>query len=269
MRFDVISVVPQWVATAARCGVLDRAFASGLLELVTWNPCDFDATGRPFCDDRPYGGGAGMVMRAPPLLEAIAAARKAGPVAPVVCLTPQGEPLSAAWVAELARLPRLILVAGRYEGIDERVMEAVDMELSVGDVVLSGGEIPALLLMDAISRQIPGVLGGQETLQEESFGDGLLEYPHYTRPATLPQGEVPGVLRSGNHDAVRAWRHEQALGRTWIRRPDLLARRLLSAQERRSLAAFVADFLEQRHRACGIPGPLASGAMVDHNGGMG
>ncbi len=253
MRFDVISVLPQWLTSAVRCGVLGRAFEEGLLELVSWNPCDFDEVPRPFCDDKPYGGGAGMIMSAPPLLRAIAAARKAGMDAPVVCLTPQGEPLTNTWVKQLARLPRLILVAGRYEGIDERVMQAMDMELSVGDLILSGGEIPALLLMDAISRQIPGVLGGQDALHEESFADGLLEYPQYTRPATLPEGEVPTILRSGNHGAVHAWRHEQALGRTWIRRPDLLAGRNLSAQERTSLVAFVADFLEQRYRACGIP----------------
>jgi tRNA (guanine37-N1)-methyltransferase len=253
MRFDVISMLPQWLASAVRCGILERAFAQGLLELVTWNPCDFDDSNRPFCDDRPYGGGSGMVLSAPPVLKAIAAARENGPTAPVVYLTPQGEPLSASRVRELARLPRLILVAGRYEGMDERVMQVVDVELSVGDVVLSGGEIPALLLMDALSRQIPGVLGGEGALLEESFTEGLLEYPQYTRPAALPQGEVPAVLRSGNHDAVRAWRQEQALGRTWLRRPDLLAKRGLSAQERELLGSFVADFLAQRHRACGIP----------------
>lgn len=267
MRFDVISVLPQWLCAAVRCGVLGRAFDAGLLELVLWNPCDFDEAQRPFCDDKPYGGGAGMIMSAPPLLGAITAARKADVDAPVVCLTPQGELLTNSWVRQLARLPRLILVAGRYEGIDERVMQAVDMELSVGDVVLSGGEIPALLLIDAISRQIPGVLGGQEALHEESFADGLLEYPQYTRPARLPEGEVPGILLSGNHSAVRAWRHEQALGRTWIRRPDLLAGCCLSAQERASLAAFVAAFLEQRYRACGIP-DLGSAACEHNHGGI-
>ena len=244
MRIDVITLFPELVRDAAQYGVTGRALERGLWSLECHNPRDFAEDTYRSVDDRPYGGGPGMVMLAEPLQRAIAAAREhlsstgIGSVR-VVCLSAQGERLGHQRVAELARADALILVAGRYEAIDERVLELeVDLELAVGDFVVSGGELPALLLIDAVVRQLPGVLNDVRSNVEESFVDGLLDCPHYTRPEVHAGRVVPAVLLSGDHAAIARWRRKQSLGRTWLRRPDLLAGRSLSEEEARLLEEF-------------------------------
>lgn len=243
MRIDVVTLFPEMIRACSDCGIQGRAIAQGLLELETWNPRDFTVDRHRNVDDRPYGGGPGMVMQVQPLRDAIRAARDAGPAAPVICLSPQGARLDQQRTRELAREARLILVAGRYEGIDERLIALeVDEELSVGDYVLSGGELPALLVMDAVTRLLPGALGDADSAQEDSFMDGLLDHPHYTRPERIEGREVPAVLLSGDHAAIRRWRRKQALGRTWLRRPDLLARLRLDGEQQRLLDEFINEF---------------------------
>lgn len=202
-------------------GVTGRAVKNGLLELHTWNPRDFTHDRHSTVDDRPYGGGPGMLMMVQPLRDAIHAARAAaGEGAKVIYLSPQGRKLDQQGVTELAKSSRLILVCGRYEGIDERIIQTeVDEEWSVGDYVLSGGELPAMTLIDAVSRLVPGVLGKQASAEQDSFSDGLLDCPHYTRPESLDGLDVPAVLLSGNHEQIRLWRLQQSLGRTFLRRP--------------------------------------------------
>jgi tRNA (guanine37-N1)-methyltransferase len=226
MEFHVITLFPEMFESPLGSGMVARAIKAGLLS-VTAHPL------RPFglgsyrqIDDTPYGGGSGMVMRPEPIAAAIDQVLAARPGLWRVLLTPQGEPLEQARVRELAeRRPGLLLIAGRYEGIDERVRALVDCEISIGDYVLSGGELPALVLIEAVARLVPGVLGNPESLQEESFSEGTLEYPHYTRPNEFRGMRVPEVLLSGDHERIRRWRAEQALARTCQRRPDLLARR--------------------------------------------
>lgn len=243
MRIDVVTLFPDMIRACSDCGIQGRAIARGLLELATWNPRDFAGDRHHTVDDRPYGGGPGMVMQVQPLRDAIRAARAAGPAAPVICLSPAGARLDQQRVRELAGRERLILVAGRYEGIDERLIELeVDAELSVGDYVLSGGELPALLVMDAVTRLLPGALGAADSAQQDSFMDGLLDYPHYTRPELVDGREVPAVLLSGDHAAIRRWRHRQALGRTWLRRRDLLAQLRLSDEQQRLLDEFISEY---------------------------
>ena len=227
------------VQNAAKYGVTGRALERGLWTLGCRNPRDYASDSYRSVDDRPYGGGPGMVMLAEPLERAIAAARaELGPTR-VVCLTPHGERLQHARVIELAVEAGVVLVAGRYEGIDERVLErAVDLELSIGDFVVSGGELPALMLIDALVRQLPGVLNDTQSKIEESFVDGLLDWPHYTRPEIYDGVAVPAVLLSGDHAAVARWRHKQALGRTWLRRPELLVARGLSKEDTSLLDEF-------------------------------
>jgi len=244
MRIDVITLFPELVRDASRYGVTGRALERGLWSLECHNPRDFALDAYRSIDDRPYGGGPGMVMLAEPLERAIAAAREhlsragSGSVR-VICLSAQGERLGHQRVADLARADALILVAGRYEAIDERVLEhEVDLELAVGDFVVSGGELPALLLIDAVVRQLPGVLNDARSNVEESFVDGLLDCPHYTRPEVHAGRAVPAVLLSGDHAAIARWRRKQSLGRTWLRRPGLLARRPLSEEEARLLEEF-------------------------------
>lgn len=236
MRFDVITIFPELIHGYLREGVLGRAQARGLIQIHAWNPRDFSDNVYRRVDDRPFGGGPGMLMMAPPLLAAIAAAREANPGAPVIYLSPQGQRLQQGAVQGFAGADGLILLAGRYEGIDERVLAAVDAEWSIGDYVLAGGELPALVLIEAVARQLPGLLGHADSAAEDSFADnGLLDCPHFTRPEVVGDVRVPEVLLSGDHARIRSWRLQQSLGRTAERRPDLLAQRVLSAREQKLL----------------------------------
>lgn len=240
MRVDVITLFPELVQTCAATGVIGRAQERELLDVATWNPRDFAQDAHRTVDDRPFGGGPGMVMMIEPLRAAMAAARGAAEARPhVVYLSPQGRRLTQARVAELAAMPRLLLLCGRYEGIDERVVAGlVDEELSIGDYVLSGGELAAAVVIDAVGRLQQGALGHAASAEQDSFVDGLLDCPHYTRPVEDELGVVPKVLLSGDHAAIRRWRRQQALGRTWLRRPDLLARTQLDAEGRELLKDF-------------------------------
>ena len=240
MRIDVVSLFPEFVAQCAAFGVTGRAVERGLLSLHGWNPRDHAEGSYRKVDDRTFGGGPGMVMMVEPLLACLQAVRAADPApARVVYLTPQGARLDQAKVRELATRERLVLLCGRYEGIDERLVQSeVDEELSIGDYVLSGGEPAAAVVVDAVARLQPGALNDAESAAQDSFEDGLLDCPHYTRPVTHPLGDVPPVLLSGNHAEIARWRRQQALGRTWLRRPDLLAALELSDADKALLEAF-------------------------------
>ena len=239
MWIGIVSLFPEMITAIASVGVLGRAVHKGGLLIETFNPRDHATDRHGTVDDAPYGGGPGMVMMAEPLLACIDQAKSRAPSAPrVICLSPQGRRLDQAGVQRLAAEPSLLLVAGRYEGIDERVLErAVDEEVSIGDYVLSGGELPAMVLVDAMCRLLPGTLGNSESAECESHLDGLLEYPHYTRPETVAGLRAPAVLLSGDHAAVARWRRTEALARTWQRRPDLLAHRPLADADTALLAA--------------------------------
>ena len=239
MWVGVVSLFPDLIRDIAAVGVLGRALKQGGLSIEVFNPRDHAKDRHATVDDRPYGGGPGMVMLAEPLLASIGEAKSKAPSpARVVCLSPQGRRLDQAGVERLAGETSLVLVAGRYEGIDERVLQlAVDEEVSIGDYVLTGGELPAMVLIDAMSRLLPGTLGNSESALSESHLDGLLEYPHYTRPETVAGLKVPAVLLSGDHAAVENWRRAEALKRTWRRRPELLASRQLSDQDAALLEA--------------------------------
>jgi tRNA (guanine37-N1)-methyltransferase len=239
MRFDVISLFPEMFGVM-RQGVTGRAIERGQVELVSWNPRDFTDDAHRTVDDRPYGGGPGMVMMVEPLRAAIRVARAAAPQSRVLYLSPQGRRFDQAAAEQMASGSGLILLAGRYEGVDERLIEAeVDEEWSIGDYVLSGGELPAMVLMDAVIRLLPGVLGHADSAQQDSYADGLLDCPHYTRPEEIDGRGVPEVLLTGDHERIRRWRLKQALGRTWLRRPDLLEDRELSAEERLLLDEYI------------------------------
>lgn len=243
MRIDVVTLFPEMVQALGQYGITGRAVERGLLDLVTWNPRDYTCDRHRTVDDRPYGGGPGMVMKYAPLRDAIRAARVAGTGARVIYLTPQGRKLDQKGVRVLAAYPSLILVAGRYEGIDERVVDSlVDEEWSIGDYVLSGGELAAMVVVDAVARLLPGALGDEDSAQQDSFEEGLLDYPHYTRPEEIDGMRVPAVLLGGDHQAVHRWRHKQALGRTWLRRPDLLDRVELDGEQRRLLDEFIREY---------------------------
>ncbi len=240
MRFDVVTLFPEMFRAMIGSGVTGRAFDRGQARLALWNPRDYTHDVHRTVDDRPYGGGPGMVMKIEPLVAAIEKARAAAPTSRVAYMSPQGRRLDQAAVGELARRDGIILIAGRYEGIDERVVERyVDEEWSIGDYVLSGGELPALVLMDAVIRLLPEVLGDAGSAQQDSYMDGLLDCPHYTRPEVFDGEAVPAVLRSGDHEAIRRWRLQQSLGRTWLRRPDLLEKRRLSDEEQALLNEFI------------------------------
>jgi tRNA (guanine37-N1)-methyltransferase len=240
MRIDVITLFPEMVRECASHGIQGRAIEHGLLSLQTWNPRDYTEDKHRGVDDRPYGGGPGMVMQVQPLRAAIRAAREADATAPVIYLSPQGKRFEQRKAQQLAGLERMILVAGRYEGVDERFIELeVDEELSAGDYVLSGGELPALMVIDAVTRLLPGALGDADSAQQDSFMDGLLDYPHYTRPEEVDGLPVPAELIGGNHADIRRWRAKQALGRTWQRRPDLLEALQLDEQQQRLLNEFI------------------------------
>lgn len=243
MDVAVVTLFPELVAPLARFGVVGRAVQRGQARLLLEDPRTHATDAHGTVDDRPYGGGPGMVIKVEPFGTAIRAARaRVAPGSPVLFLTPQGEKFDQAVAARLATLPGLVLVAGRYEGFDERLVEAeADGELSVGDFVLSGGEIAAMLVADAVLRLRPGVLGDDQSAEQESFSDGLLDCPHYTRPETIAGRRVPPVLLGGDHEQVRRWRRKQALGRTRLRRPDLLAGRVLTAEDRALLEEFLAE----------------------------
>lgn len=244
MRFDVVTLFGPMFDAITQYGVSRRAVERGIVGLQCWNPRDFASDNYRTVDDRPYGGGPGMVMLAEPLEKAIQSARQAqrdsGITSPkVIYLSPQGRMLDHQLVMQLAAEPGLVLLAGRYEGVDERLIERqVDMEVSIGDYVLSGGELGAMVLIDAVTRQLPGVLNDSGSAEQDSFVDGLLDCPHYTRPEVYEESRVPDVLLSGNHAEINRWRLKQALGRTWLRRPELLAKRQLTKEESRLLAQF-------------------------------
>jgi len=242
IRFDVVTLFPEMFRALTESGIPSRALQKALWQLQTWNPRDFTTNNYRTVDDRPFGGGPGMVMLAEPLEKALDAAKAAGG-GRVIYLSPQGRKLDHRKVMELAKQSALTLLCGRYEGVDERLLERrVDEELSIGDFVLSGGELAAMALIDAVVRQLPGALGDEASAIEESFADGLLDCPQYTRPERWPaegtDGKVPEVLLSGHHENIRRWRLKQALGRTWLRRPDLLEGRRLSEEESRLLEEF-------------------------------
>lgn len=243
MDVAVVTLFPAMIAPFLELGVIGRAVRQGLLRIDAVDPRDFALDPHGTVDDRPYGGGPGMVIRVEPFATAIAAARSRVPVgSPVVFLSPQGRPFNQATARRYAAGPGLVLVAGRYEGFDERLIEATgDEEISVGDFVTSGGEIPALAVLDATTRLRPGVLGDEQSAVEESFADGLLDHPHYTRPEVAAGRAVPKVLVEGNHAAIRRWRRKQALGRTSLRRPDLLRGRELTEADRQLLEEFMSE----------------------------
>ena len=240
MEIAVVSIFPEMFGALTDYGIAGRAIESGLVKFHAVNPRDCTADRARRVDDRPYGGGAGMVMLFEPMRDAVRSARsRLGEDAHVVYLSPQGRRLDQAGVRELGRRERLILVCGRYEGVDERLIESeVDEELSLGDYLLSGGELAAMVVVEALIRCLPGALGHEDSAGEESFERGLLEHPHYTRPRECDGRRVPDVLLGGDHDAIRRWRLKQALGRTWLRRPDLLNEHRLNAEKRTLLDEF-------------------------------
>ncbi len=246
MRIDVISLFPPMFEAVTGYGVTGRAIKNGLLALRVWNPRDYTEDRHRSVDDRPYGGGPGMVMMIEPLARAIGAARSEQTKdAKVIYLSPQGRRLDHAGVRELSQRQGMILLAGRYEGIDERLLESeVDEEWSIGDYVLSGGELAAMVMIDAIARQLPGALGDEDSAQQDSFVDGLLDHEHYTRPEEYAGRRVPEVLLSGDHEKIRRWRLKQSLGRTWLRRPDLLERLPLDNEQKQLLEEFRREYFK-------------------------
>ncbi len=253
MRIDVVTLFPELIRDCCRYGIPRIALEKGLLEIGTSNPRDYSGNRHRNVDDRPYGGGPGMVMQVQPVADAIAATRCHGD-GPVIYLSPQGRRLDQRAVRHFARLPHMILLAGRYEGIDERAIERyVDQEWSIGDYVLSGGELAALVWIDALARLLPGALGDEESAQRDSFMDGLLDYPHYSRPEVVDGLAVPAVLIGGNHAEIERWRMKQSLGRTWQRRPDLLAQIELNEEQQ----VLLAEFIREHHRTKSDGSPQA------------
>ncbi|MBT5155985.1 MAG: tRNA (guanosine(37)-N1)-methyltransferase TrmD [Gammaproteobacteria bacterium] len=242
MWIGVVSLFPEMFKAVTDYGISRRAVEKGLLALEVWNPREFTEDKHRTVDDKPYGGGPGMLMKVQPLKDAINAAKnKAQGQCPVIYLSPQGKPLDQADLARLAMLPEVILVAGRYEGIDERLIESViDMEVSIGDFVASGGELPAMLLIDGVTRLLPGAVGDAESVEQDSFSNGLLDYPQYTRPETEDGLTVPEVLMSGDHGQIARWRKMQSLGRTYKKRPDLITARTLTEEEKQLLDEYLA-----------------------------
>jgi tRNA (guanine37-N1)-methyltransferase len=241
MWVGIFSLFPEMFRAVTEFGVTGQAVKKGLLEVETWNPRDFTHDKHRTVDDRPYGGGPGMLMMVQPLRDAIHAAKNAANgKTKVIYLSPQGRKLDQAGVEELAQNEKLILICGRYEGVDERIIQTeVDEEWSIGDFVLSGGELPAMTLVDAVARFVPGVLGDFASAEEDSFANGLLDCPHYTRPEVLDGLDVPAVLKSGNHKDIRRWRLKESLGRTWLRRPELLENLALTDEQESLLAEFI------------------------------
>jgi tRNA (guanine37-N1)-methyltransferase len=248
MDINIISLFPEMVRDASDHGVIGRALERGLASLDCTTPRDYATDAHQTVDDRPYGGGPGMVLKVEPMAMAIATAREKLPAGSrVVFLSPQGRVFDQNIAQEMVALPGFVLVAGRYEGFDERLITScADDELSLGDYVISGGEMAALVIMDAVLRLLPGVLGDKNSAEQDSFVDGLLDCPHYTRPELVDEMQVPQVLLEGNHEMIRQWRLKEALGRTWSRRPDLLERRQLTDEEDRLLREFIAEHDDQR-----------------------
>ncbi len=248
MRIDVITLFPDFVESSTNIGVVGRARERGLIEIATWNPRDFADGNYRKADDRTCGGGPGMVMMVEPLRRALAAMRAASGAgqAKAIYLSPQGRRFDQAKAAELARRDHLVLLCGRYEGVDERFVEhAVAEEISIGDYVLSGGELAAAVVIDAVGRLQQGALNDADSAEQDSFSNGLLDCPHYTRPVRDAWGDVPAVLLSGDHAAIRRWRLKQSLGRTWLRRPDLLAQVELDKKTRALLVEFQDEHAEK------------------------
>ncbi|MBC9130163.1 tRNA (guanosine(37)-N1)-methyltransferase TrmD [Frischella sp. Ac48] len=249
MKIGIISLFPEMFQAITEYGVTSRAVKNNLLEVKYWNPRDFAYDKHKTVDDRPYGGGPGMLMMVQPLRDAIRAAKaQLGEDSKVIYLSPQGRKLEQNGVYELSKQTKMILICGRYEGIDERIIQSeIDEEWSIGDYVLSGGELPAMVMIDSIARFIPGVLNHESSAEEDSFANGLLDCPHYTRPEVLDGMAVPDVLMSGHHEEIRRWRLKQSLGRTWLRREDLLLNLALTDEEQCLLAEFKTEF---NHKQC-------------------
>ena len=242
MQAGIITLFPEMFAAISEFGISSRAVRDGLVDLSFWNPRDYTEDKHQTVDDRPYGGGPGMLMKTEPLELAISAAREALPGARVIYLTPQGKPLDQQGINKLAAQESVILICGRYEGIDERVIESqVDEELSLGDFVLSGGELAAMACLDAMIRLQPGALGHEDSADQDSFMNGLLDCPHYTRPEEYAGKTVPPVLLSGDHEAIRVWRLKQSLGTTWQKRPDLLEKIMLTDEQQTLLQQFISE----------------------------
>ena len=243
MRIDVVTLFPQMFQVLSDYGITGRAVSRGILDMTTWNPRDYAPDRHQTVDDRPYGGGPGMVMMVQPLRDAIREARAmADGATRVIYLSPQGRKLDQHGLAELAKQPNLLLVCGRYEGVDERVIAAeVDEEWSIGDYVLSGGELAAMVMIDGITRLLPDALGHEDSAVQDSFVQGLLDHPQFTRPEEIEGIAVPEVLLSGDHQAIARWRYKQALGRTWLRRPDLLEGLDLNSEQEALLAEFIRE----------------------------
>jgi len=243
MRINVVTLFPQMFQVLTDYGITGRAVNRGILEMTTWDPRDYAPDRHQTVDDRPYGGGPGMVMMVQPLRDAIREARAmADGKTRVIYLSPQGRKLDQHGLAELAKQPDLVLVCGRYEGVDERVIATeVDEEWSIGDYVLSGGELAAMVMIDGITRLLPGALGHEESAAQDSFVQGLLDHPQFTRPEEIDGISVPDVLLSGDHQAIAVWRYKQALGRTWLRRPDLLEGLDLNSEQEALLAEFIRE----------------------------
>jgi len=248
MHFGLVTLFPEMFDIVERSGVVGSALKDGLISLETWNPREFTEDRHRTVDDRPYGGGPGMLMKVKPLQDAIRAAKNSVIKANAdsrlltVYLSPQGERLDHQMVVELAGYDSIVCVSGRYEGVDERLIKSeIDKEISIGDYVLSGGELASMVLIDAVSRMIPEVLGHADSADEDSFVSGLLYYPHYTRPDSIGGDDVPEVLLSGNHEKIRIWRLKQSLGRTWLRRPDLLEKLSLDEEQQCLLQEFIKE----------------------------
>jgi len=242
MRIDVITLFPELVKQVIECGVVGRAADNSLLQLVCWNPRDFTLDRHRSVDDRPYGGGPGMLMKVQPLQDTIRAVREHNP-GKLIYLSPQGKTVAQAHLVNQAEQESVIFLCGRYEGIDERLIEQeVDEEWSIGDYVISGGELAAMVCIDAMARLIPGALGHEQSAQQDSFSEGLLDCPHYTRPEVINGVLVPDVLMNGNHQHIQDWRDQQSLGRTWLRRPDLLDSIELDKRQQQLLQNFIGEF---------------------------
>jgi len=249
MRIDVITLFPSLVQQVISCGVVGRAAEQGLLELHCWNPREYTVDKHRTVDDRPYGGGPGMLMKVQPLQDTIRAVRALNPDARLIYLSPQGTLLKQRKLAQQVATGSVIFLCGRYEGIDERlIQQEVDEEWSLGDYVISGGELAAMVCIDAMTRLLPGALGDDDSAQQDSFSEGLLDFPHYTRPEDYQGDRVPTVLMNGNHRDITAWREQQALGRTWQRRPDLLEAISLDERQQGLLDDFIAEFERTRKR---------------------
>ncbi len=246
MRIDLLTLFPEFFHSPLSVSMLHRAQALGAVTYRVINLREFTEDRHQVTDDRPFGGGPGMVMKIEPLVKAIRAVRGENPATRVILLSPRGALFSQARARELARMPHVLLICGHYEGVDERLHFYIDEELSIGDYILTGGEIPALIVADAVTRLLPGVLGGEGATEEESFQTGLLEYPHYTRPRVFEGHEVPAVLLEGDHQRIARWRRLQSLRRTWELRPDLLGRAALNKEEREYIKSLAETPAEDR-----------------------